>query len=269
MIAIKEILTNYELRDEIYVSKNKKNNDQSTEMNLRTQIANYKYDNIFEKINQHHSINVMQQEVKKFLKKIKDNGKILDIGSGWCWHWKDIHMLRPDIKIFAVDMLFDNFNIAKKIVSQESKKQIIFFNENILETQLPRDFFDAVWSVQTLQHIPKIDLAIQKIFSLMKYDAILKYYNLNYNIIHILKNSPKKAWINNLYYLNRDIKEQKKILKKIFLKYPKLEYSELLFFPQINFLNKLNFLSNLDINLVGTFPLKSLLARQISFVIQK
>lgn len=269
MTAIEKILTNYELRDEIYVSNIKQNNDQSIEMNLRIQIANYKYDNIFKKINQHHSINLMHQEIKKFVNKIKKNGKILDVGSGWCWHWKDIHMFRPDIKIFAVDMLYDNFNIAKKIVSLESRKQIIFFNENILETQLPKDFFDAVWSVQTLQHIPKFELALKKIFNLMKKNAIFKYYTLNFNIMHILKNSPKKTRINNFYYLNRDIKEQKKILKKIFSKDLILEYSELLFFPQINFLNKLNFLSKLDIKLVGTNPLKSLLARQVSFLIQK
>ena len=61
------------------------NKSQDIELNLRKKVAQKKYDNYFDKISLHHSIQIMDNEIIKFLNKVPKNSNILDIGSGWCW----------------------------------------------------------------------------------------------------------------------------------------------------------------------------------------
>ena len=82
---------------------------------------------------------------------------------------------------------------------------------------------------------------------------MFKHYNLNYNVFHKLKNlnkDKKKIWINDLFYLNRDISYQKKLLENIFKTKVKIEYSELLYYPKINFF-KFDLINKIQKALVG------------------
>ena len=60
----------------------------------------------------------MDAEIIKFTKQLKSNSIVLDLGCGWCWHWRNIHKIRPDITIVAIDFIRENFQHAKKILSK-------------------------------------------------------------------------------------------------------------------------------------------------------
>jgi len=265
-----EFLSNYKLINDIYCRETQYKS-QEVELNLRKKVAQKKYNNYFDKISEHHSIQVMDNEIIKFLKKLPIGAKILDIGCGWCWIWRKINKLRPDVKIFALDILFENFEISKNILPKDTKNQIIFICENIIDTNLPENYFHAIWSVQTFQHIPEIEKSFTKAFRLLKKDGLFKNYNLNYNLFHNLKyfnNHKKKIWINNLFYLNRDINYQKKLLENIFSSKSEIEFSELLFYPKLNIF-KFNLINIIDKFLVGKNKFLSLFARQVSFELKK
>jgi hypothetical protein len=76
------------------------------------------YNDYFGEISKHHSIEVMNKEVAIFLKKQKKNAIILDVGAGWCWHWRILNKLRPDIKIIALDFIKENF-IQKRVILKQ------------------------------------------------------------------------------------------------------------------------------------------------------
>ena len=65
---------------------------QKQEKLLREEYANNKkYGDYLSEIKGHHSIPVMDNEVKKFLNLIPKNGVILDIGGCWGWHWRNLN----------------------------------------------------------------------------------------------------------------------------------------------------------------------------------
>ena len=121
---IKFILKNYTKDYDGVFSKNFKVKNQLDEIILRKKTASINYNDYFGEISRHHSIEVMNKEVLIFLKKQKKNAIILDVGGGWCWHWRILHKLRPDIKIIALDFIKENFNHAKKILGKKNLNQI-------------------------------------------------------------------------------------------------------------------------------------------------
>ena len=128
---IKEIQNdNYECIDEIYTRKFNFNK-QDVEFKMRKEIAQMSFDNYLDEISKFHSVEVMDAEVKKFVYQLNENSIILDLGCGWCWHWRDIEKYRPDIKIVAFDFVYENFLHAKKILSEKTKKQIYFVNDDM------------------------------------------------------------------------------------------------------------------------------------------
>ena len=214
---IQKILLKYKNEYEnIYIGKTS-TNDQDKELELREKVASA---NNFDLslIAKHHSVEVMDCEVKKFILKIKKNAIILDVGCGWCWHWRDVFDLRKDIKIFALDFALNNFKIAKKVFNKDNIKNIYFINENILETQLPKNYFDAIWSCQTYQHIPDLAKAIKISHELLKPGGEFLNYNLNYSVFSWIKNffnNSKKIQMKN-YFLNKDVEQNVDILESIF-----------------------------------------------------
>ncbi len=96
--------------------KNQESLFQKKEFILRKKIAKKRYEDFFLENALHHSINVMDREVKKFLKLLPKNSIICDIGSSWGWHWRNIDEDQPDIKVIIIDFIFENLLIAKKFL---------------------------------------------------------------------------------------------------------------------------------------------------------
>ena len=79
---IKFILKNYNKDSQGIFIGNFRVKSQFNEFVLRKKVASKNYGNYFNEISNHHSIEVMDNEVKIFLKKQKKNSIILDVGCG-------------------------------------------------------------------------------------------------------------------------------------------------------------------------------------------
>ena len=263
---IKEIqIQSYEYSDEIY-SRQFSLNKQDVEFEMRKEIAQMSFSNYLDEISKFHSINVMDCEVKKFINNLKENSTILDLGCGWCWHWRDINKYRPDIKIIAFDFVKENFYHAKKILSNETKKQIYFVNDDMHNLNFKDNTFDAIWSVQVFQHIEKINQVLKESCRVLKKNGCIYNYHLNNSIFVKLKNFFSKKRDNRKhYYLNRDIRSIEKLFSDIFKNDIFREYNEILFHPELNLYlgKKKSFFSILDSKISNSSFLGSQLGRQI------
>lgn len=264
---LNKILKNYNLVNNIY-QKEFNFSNQKIEFEMRSNLSKKFYNNYLLEISRHHSIEVMDLFLRNFLKNIRENGNILDIGCGWCWLWKDISNYRPDIKIYALDFVIENFHHAKNILSQKDLQQIYLINDNFEEFIDEENLFDGIWSSQTFQHIGNFDNNFKKVSDLLIENGKFYNFNLNFSIFNKLaslknKESKKETTIDNLYYLNRNIIFQEQILKKYFKK-TQLNYCEYLFHPELKmfFGKKNSIIGKIDSYLVGKNYLKKF-ARQV------
>jgi ubiquinone/menaquinone biosynthesis C-methylase UbiE len=256
--------------------KNQESLFQKKEFILRKKIAKKKYENFFKEIALHHSINVMDREVEKFLKLLPKNSIVCDIGGSWGWHWRNIDKDRPDIKVIIVDFIFENLLIAKKILENKINKQIFLINDDCCKFNIKNNLFNAVWSVQTLQHIPNYVYVYKKIYNQLKPSGYFYNCNLNINyminlIYWILNKKYLIKGFNNNYYLEKSNNVQKKYLEAIFKNKVTTIYSELLFHPDLKLFtgSKNNFIGKIDSLLSGNSIVKKIFARQETFLIKK
>ena len=203
---IEDILINrYKYEDEIYIGQFDPNL-QNVEFEMRKKIAQMSFNDYLNEISNFHSIEVMDNEVKKFLNKLKKDSIILDLGCGWCWHWRNVDKYRPDIKIVAFDFIKENFYHARKILSKETQKQFYFVNDDMHNLNFKDNTFDAIWTVQVFQHIKQLTKVLEESNRVLKEEGIIYNYHLNNSILVKLKDFFfKKKNVENYYYLNRDI----------------------------------------------------------------
>lgn len=249
---------------------------QKKEFVLRKKIATKRYDNFIREISLHHSVNVMDREVEKFIKLLPKNSIISDMGGSWGWHWRNIEKKRPDIKIVIIDFIFENLLIAKKILRNKINKQIFLVNTDCCKFNIKNNFFDAVWSVQTLQHIPNYIQIYKKIYNQLKPGGYFYNCNLNNNyMINLVYKILKKKYLikgfNNNYYLERSSNMQKESLEKIFKNKVITIYSELLFHPDLKIFtgSPNNLIGKIDSFLTGKSIIKKIFSRQETFLIKK
>ena len=261
---------NYIIENGIYLKKNFDLKNQNKEFKMRTDIANKNYKNYFNEISKYHSIEVMDNEIVKFIKQLKKNSIVLDLGCGWCWHWREIHKIRPDITIVAIDFVRENFEHAKKILSKRTLRQFYFIHDDIHNINFKNNVFDSIWTVQVFQHIPNLVNVLKEARRVLKVGGTLFNYQLNNSIFVKLKNlffSNKN--IKKFYYLNRNLNLN--LFSRIFKYKALIEYNEILFHPELKlFLGKKNsLLSKIDSKLSGPGLLKSYFARQVLMKITK
>jgi ubiquinone/menaquinone biosynthesis C-methylase UbiE len=270
-MIIKFLKINYRFKNGVYTKKFT-SFGQNKEFKLRTNVGLKSYKNYFNEISKFHSIEVMDREIIKFTSRLKKNSIVLDLGCGWCWHWRNINKIRPDIKIVGIDFVKENFEHAKKILNRSSLKQFYFINDNIYDIKLNRNLFDAIWTVQAFQHIPNLTKVLKKIYKALKPDGILYNYNLNNSIFVEIKNFlfPNRD-TKNYYYLNRNLDLNKKLFAKIFKNKVFIEFNEILFHPELKlfFGKKDSLLSKIDSKLSGLGFFRSYLARQVLIKIKK
>lgn len=263
-------------KSEKIFGKNQGSLVQKKEFILRKKIAKRKYENFFKEISCHHSINVMDKEIEKFLLLLPKDSVICDLGGSWGWHWRNIDKQRNDIKVIIIDFIFENLLIAKKILKNNINKQIFLVNDDCRKFNIKKNFFDAFWSVQTLQHIPDYIQVYKKIYYQIKTGGYFYNCNLNTNcIINFIYWIFKKKYLikgfDKNYYLERSNIVQKRSLERIFKNKAKTIYSELLFHPDLKILtgSENNLFGKIDSLLTGNFILKKILARQEAFLIKK
>jgi len=77
---LQDMLSNLTLGNDGIYSYDFNNIDQEGEIKLRESVANDTYDNYFDTLSKHHSISVMDREVKLFCNQMPKNAKIIDVG---------------------------------------------------------------------------------------------------------------------------------------------------------------------------------------------
>lgn len=263
-------------KDACIYGKIKSPTSQKKEFKNRRKVAKSYYQNFYNHISDHHSIQVMDREIANLLEKIPKNSIICDIGGCWGWHWRNIGLQRPDINIVIIDLVYENLVIAKKLLKKKINKQIHLVNDDICELKINKEIFNVVWTVQTLQHIPKYLNAIKNIYKIINADGYLYNYNLNINyIVKIIYKLFNKKYLikgyNNDFYLERSNINQKKIIKKIFKNKIVTRYTELLFHPDLKIKTGTikNLFGKIDTFLSGSLIFKKVLARQEAFIVKK
>jgi ubiquinone/menaquinone biosynthesis C-methylase UbiE len=277
-LEISKILKKYYSynKDACIYGKIKSPTSQKKEFKNRRKVAKSYYQNFYNHISDHHSIQVMDREIANLLEKIPENSIICDIGGCWGWHWRNISLQRPDINIVIIDLVYENLLIAKKLLKKKINKQVYLVNDDICELKINKKIFNAVWTVQTLQHIPKYSNAIKNIYKIIKEDGYLYNYNLNINyVVRIIYKLFNKKYLikgyNNDFYLERSNKNQKKIIKKIFKSRITTRYTELLFHPDLKIKTGTvkNLFGKIDTFLSGSLIFKKIFARQEAFIVKK
>lgn len=141
---------------------------------------------------------------------------------------------------------------------------------------IKKNFFDAFWSIQTLQHIPNYIEIYKKMYNQMIKGGYFYNRNLNTNLIIKFfykifnKNYIVSGYTKN-YFIERSNNIQKKYLEKIFKNKATIIYSEVLFHPDIKIYtrSKNNFFGKINSLLSGSFILKKIFARQEAFLVKK
>ncbi|PJZ58161.1 class I SAM-dependent methyltransferase [Leptospira barantonii] len=253
--------------------------EQQIELKMRSEVASKEYSDYFEVISKNHSIPVMDREVKNFLKKIQPNGIILDIGGCWGWHWRNVPIDRPDVKVIVVDFLRENLNHAKKFLGDTIGKQVFLLHADATSLPFQDLIFDGVWTVQTFQHIPDFKKACSEAFRVLKKEGTFINYSLNLTplnrILYSLlgKKFHTEGKLEGSFLLNKANKAQKKILTDLYGEGNVKEgYSECLFHPDLRLTfsgRKNSFWGILDYYYSKLPGLNAFSARQKSFTAVK
>ena len=264
--------------DEIFTANVSSIDNQDVELLLREKVARDTKGDYFSLISKSHSIEVMDNEVELFLAKLPANAFVLDVGGCWGWHWRKVQDIRPDVTVVILDFVRANLIHAKNLLGNMISKNIILVHGDICSFLSHEKngscLFDAVWSVQTLQHIPSYEMAVRNIFYLLKKGGLFCTYSLNVQppikFLYALfgKKYHTKGMVDGMYYLERASNGQLKVIEQVFGAPVRSRWTEVIFSPEIFFSypgGKAVFLGKLDAHLSSFSSLLSWFARQKSY----
>lgn len=204
---------------------------------------------ILREVGHHHSIQVMDREVRHFTHQLPLNARIIDVGGCWGWHWRNL--LEPHID-----------------------KSIFLVHGDATALQFPADSFDGYWSVQTLQHIPNINEALKEARRVLRVGGQFANYSLNVQpIIRELSRLTGKPYViegqfGEHLFLRRATKTDANVISACFNAPVSCRFSKFIFQPNLHttstgrehsVIGKLDSLLSSSSQLLGSF------ARQRSF----
>lgn len=254
------------------------NAEQATEIELRERVAATTLDQPLATIAKHHSIPVMDFEVTRFLRQIPIEGKVIDVGGCWGWHWRTLHQTRPDVQVFIVDFVRANLLQARALLGSAINRSIFLIHGDATGLKFPDAIFDGYWSVQALQHVVRFEAAVAEAYRVLKHGGIFASYSLNdqppirwlYRVLgrkYVIQGSVEGA-----YWLARASAQQVRILEARFAAKVSERWSEILYKPELHavFSGKDGaWTGGLDALLSNNFGFLGYLARQRSFHCRK
>ena len=252
------------------------NISQKDEIQIREKVATKVYDNYMDEIANHHSVEVMDYEVRRALKMVPENGIVIDVGGCFGWHWRSIYKQRPDVQVVIVDFVKQNLIHAQNILGPVINKSIHLVHGDATKLPFPDSSFDLYWSVQALQHIPEFGKTIEEARRILRGGGVFLNYSLNHEkAIELLYKLLGKDYITkgrwgNLY-LARASNQQASLIEKIFDKPVKRRFTEVFFHPDLRFKNgkEGNLLGKIDALIGSSFLMLGWFARQQIFQIVK
>jgi ubiquinone/menaquinone biosynthesis C-methylase UbiE len=226
----------------------------------------------------HHSIPVMDYEISRFLSNIPFGGLIIDLGGCWGWHWRNLQEIRPDVKVVIVDLVRSNLLHAKKLLGSEIGRSIFLVHDDAVALNFPDKLFDGVWTVQTFQHIPDFQKAVEEAHRVLKAGGYFSNYSLNDQLpIRYLYSLCRKSYVvegcvNKMFWLSRASSKQKNYIEKIFSNKVQKRWSEILYSPELHFPlpgREEGVLGKIDCKLSNNAGFLGWFARQLSYHCKK
>ena len=250
---------------------------QEEELTLRRAVAGNNDDNILNTISLHHSIEVMDHEVKRALTLYAaSRSVIVDVGGCWGWHWRKLDQLRPDVSVLIVDFVKENLLRARHLLGDQVGHNIHLIYGDATSLPFPEASIDLYWSSQTLQHVPDIRRALEEGRRILKDGAWLINYSLNrawlvqaiYRLLgrdYVVEGRTKQFW------LARATSDQRQIVEEVFGSQVNERYTEILFQPNLGLRTgrERSLFGKIDTRLSGSTPFWNWCARQRSFEVQK
>ena len=253
------------------------NATQAAEIAHRRRVASRANINYLIEIAQHHSIPVMDREVRRVLSRLNPAGAlILDVGGCWGWHWRNEDWIRDGHKVLIVDFVKENLIHAKHLLGKKIGTSVFLVHGDASNLPFSSNQFDLYWSVQTLQHIRRYKDAVAEGYRVLARKGYFIDYSLNRPLI--LRGM---YWLLGVpyidegdfgkYFLRRGSLKSKEVIEKEFRATAHTRYSEIFIQPEFHFTagSEKSILGALDARLSGSSKLIGAVARQISFEIQK
>ena len=269
---INEILSGFSPDENGVWCSSFENFSQEGEVKLREKVAAKVYNDYIGEVANHHSVLVMDYEVRRALRKVPKNGVIVDVGGCWGWHWRNLNKQRPDVQVVIVDLVKANFRHTQNILSSAVNKSIQLVHGNATQLSFPDNSFDLYWSVQTLQHIPEFSKCVQEAKRILLKGGVFLNYSLNREkAIEILFRMLGKNYIVEGYmgsmFLSRASVKQKIQIETVFSNPVEQRFSEILFHPELGMKtgSEVSFWGKLDANIGSSKPILGWIARQHSF----
>lgn len=250
---------------------------QHEEISFRQEIAKQQTDDALDIVSSHHSIEVMDNEVKRALGLYTPHGGVIaDIGGCLGWHWRTIDKTRPDIIVLIVDFVKKNLLHAQKLLKDKVGRNIYLVHGDATCLPFPDDSVDLYWSSQTLQHVPDIHQALREGWRILKEGSWLINYSLNRaRIIEVIYHILRKDYIiegqTKQFWLARATPAQRQIFQEIFHNKVQERFTEVFFQPSFGLCTgrKGNLFGKIDACLSSSNAFWGPLARQRSFEVQK
>jgi ubiquinone/menaquinone biosynthesis C-methylase UbiE len=251
-----------------------RNDPARTERQFRRELACQAFANPLEEIAKNHSIPVMDSECRRFLRELPPNATLLDIGGSWGWHWRKIRDDAARPRVILLDFVSENFSQAKVILGPGYRRSVTPLGGDARNLPFGDNSFEAVWTVQTFQHIRDFARACREAWRVLKPGGQFINYSLHAPVaLRLLyqirgKKFHQKGEVPGRFYLRRADAEQKKTVETIFRGPVEERFTECLFHPDLRLTfsgREGSWLGTLDAQL-GAFPcLGTLIARQRSF----
>lgn len=248
---------------------------QKDELAFRESIANLPTNiDILREVGHHHSIQVMDREVRRFTHQLPLNARLIDVGGCWGWHWRNLSQFRPDIQVFIVDFVRSNLLHARDLLRPHIDISIFLVHGDATALEFPVDSFDGYWSVQTLQHIPNINGVLKEARRVLKVGGQFANYSLNVQpIIRALSRLVGKPYVvegrfGEHLFLRRAVKADVSAISAHFNAPVSRRFSEFLFQPNLRTTStgrEHSVIGKLDSLLSSSNPLLGSFARQQSF----
>ena len=103
----------------------------------------------------------MDREIEKFLGQIPKGGVVLDIGMlGLVL--EETNIQRPDITVVIVDLVRENLLHAKEVLKEQVTNKAVSGAWYACSLEFEDNTFDGIWSVQTSQHIPDLEVHVER-----------------------------------------------------------------------------------------------------------
>jgi len=221
----------------------------------------------------HHSKGVMRARARQVIEGLAaatrgSEAVLLDLGSGFGWHWIDLAREFSSLRFVMVDFALANLLVCRTLMPFDHYPNVLCVQADLVDLPLEDEVADYCWSVQVLQHLPqeKRRQGLQEIKRVLKPNG--RFY------FGWLRSVPLVKFIFRLFgrpylergttqggvFLQRFDQEVSRELREAFTVISRT-YSETLFHPDLHWAPSSPGVSALDLCLAKT-PAAPWLARQ-------